>query len=95
MDILNFICNTGLDIFFFIPQAIQNQNLNRFSNIVISALFIVIYSFYFYLVNANYIQPDVKKLVNMFRPLPAEQLNRRTTSQNLAFSIERLPYGKY
>ena len=38
-------------------------------------------------------QPNIVKLLEKFRPTPAAQLAKRTTTRDFAFSIERLPYG--
>lgn len=40
------------------------------------------------------LQPDIRKLLGLFRPWPAEDLHARTTTGDFSFSIERLAYGK-
>lgn len=42
----------------------------------------------------NEIQPDMAKVVTLFRALPEEILSKRTTTEDLSFSVERLPFGK-
>lgn len=42
----------------------------------------------------NEIQPDMIKVLSLFRALPEEALSKRTTTEDLSFSVERLPFGK-
>lgn len=38
-------------------------------------------------------QPDIKKVVELFRPQPEDDLHKRTKTRDFGFSVERLPYG--
>lgn len=43
--------------------------------------------------NAFEFQPDIVKLVGLFRALSVDALSKHTTSSDFGFSLERLPYG--
>lgn len=40
------------------------------------------------------LKPEIKKVVELFRPLPVEELYKHTKTGDFSFSVERLPYGK-
>lgn len=40
-------------------------------------------------------QPDIKKVVDLFRPQPEDDLHKRTKTGDFGFSVERLQYGQW